>query len=46
VWVLASGTGKEEALAESLRAGGTTPLARLISLRSRTTVMTDLPRPT
>lgn len=46
VWVLASGAGKEQALAESLRAGGTTPLAHLISLRTRTTIMTDLPRPT
>lgn len=44
VWVLASGAGKETALAESLRPGGTTPLARLISLRARTTVMTDLPK--
>ncbi|MFM8879427.1 MAG: 6-phosphogluconolactonase, partial [Verrucomicrobiota bacterium] len=46
VWVLASGAGKEQALVESLRAGGTTPLAHLISLRTRTTIMTDLPRPT
>ncbi len=45
VWVLASGAGKESALAESLRPGGTTPLARLISLRARTAIMTDLPRP-
>jgi 6-phosphogluconolactonase len=45
VWVLASGAGKEEALQESLRIGGSTPLAHLLSLRSRTRIMTDLPLP-
>ncbi len=45
VWVLASGAGKEEALQESLRIGGSTPLAHLLSLRSRTRIMTDLPMP-
>lgn len=45
VWVLASGVGKEEALQESLRIGGSTPLAHLLSLRSRTRIMTDLPLP-
>jgi 6-phosphogluconolactonase len=45
VWVLASGVGKEEALQESLRLGGSTPLAHLLSLRSRTRIMTDLPLP-
>ena len=45
VWVLASGAGKEEALRESLRIGGSTPLAHLLSLRSRTRIMTDLPLP-
>jgi 6-phosphogluconolactonase len=45
VWVLASGVGKEEALQESLRIGGNTPLAHLLSLRSRTRIMTDLPLP-
>ena len=45
VWVLASGVGKEEALRESLRIGGSTPLAHLLSLRSRTRIMTDLPLP-
>ena len=45
VWVLASGVGKEEALRESLRIGGSTPLAHLLSLRSRTRIMTDLPMP-
>ena len=45
VWVLASGAGKEEALAQSLRPGGTTPLAHLISLRERTILLTDFPLP-
>jgi 6-phosphogluconolactonase len=45
VWVLASGVGKEEALRESLRLGGSTPLAHLLSLRSHTRIMTDLPLP-
>jgi len=45
VWVLASGAGKEEALRESLRIGGSTPLAHLLSLRSHTRIMTDLPLP-
>ena len=45
VWVLASGVGKEEALQESLRIGGSTPLAHLLSLRSHTRIMTDLPLP-
>ena len=45
VWVLASGAGKEEALQESLRIGGNTPLAHLLSLRSHTRIMTDLPLP-
>ncbi len=42
VWVLASGAGKETALRESLVAGGHTPLARLIALRERTRIFTDL----
>ena len=45
VWVLASGVGKEEALKESLRIGGNTPLAQLLSLRSHPRIMTDLPLP-
>lgn len=41
VWVLASGTGKEKALRDSLKPDGETPLARV--LRSRTTtVFTDI----
>jgi len=43
VWVLASGGGKEKALTESLRAEGQTPLARVIKLRSQTTIFTELP---
>ncbi|HWX19359.1 MAG TPA: 6-phosphogluconolactonase [Candidatus Binatia bacterium] len=42
VWVLASGAGKEQALRESLRPGGRTPLARVLELRGRTTVFTEL----
>ncbi len=41
VWVLASGAGKEAALVESLRAGGTTPLARLLKLRKQTRLCVD-----
>ena len=43
VWVLASGAGKEKALAESLRAEGQTPLARVLRLRSQTTIFTEVP---
>lgn len=42
VWVLATGPGKEAALAESLLPGGQTPLARVLRSRARTTVFTDL----
>lgn len=45
VCVLASGAGKEGALAESLRPGGTTPLAHLISLRDCTRIASDFPQP-
>ncbi|MBI3875147.1 MAG: 6-phosphogluconolactonase [Verrucomicrobia bacterium] len=40
VWVLASGAGKEDALRASLN--GDTPLARLLRLRERTVVFTDI----
>lgn len=43
VWVLASGAGKEAALRESLRPDGQTPLARVLRLRQRTRVFTDIP---
>jgi 6-phosphogluconolactonase len=42
VWVLASGTGKENALRESLRPGGATPLGRVLQLRGCTTIFTEL----
>ena len=42
VWVLATGPGKQAALAESLRPGGQTPLARVLHARARTTIFTDL----
>ncbi|MSU21927.1 MAG: 6-phosphogluconolactonase [Pedosphaera sp.] len=42
VWVLASGAGKQRALRESLVSGGTTPLAKVLSRRQRTTVFTDI----
>jgi 6-phosphogluconolactonase len=43
VWVMASGPGKENALRESLAPEGQTPLARVLKLRSHTSVFTDLP---
>jgi 6-phosphogluconolactonase len=43
VWVLASGPGKERALAESLKATGGTPLGRVIQSRGDTLVYTDIP---
>ena len=42
VWVLASGKGKETALAESLSATGQTPLARVLQSRSHSKVFTDI----
>jgi len=42
VWVLASGSGKEAALRASLVPEGTTPLARVIQLRSQTKIFTDI----
>jgi 6-phosphogluconolactonase len=42
VWVLASGTGKEAALRESLLPEGKTPLARVIQLRPQTKIYTDI----
>lgn len=43
VWVLVSGPGKEAALQESLRAGGTTPLARVLEGRAWTRIFSDIP---
>jgi 6-phosphogluconolactonase len=42
VWVLASGVGKEDALRRSLAPGLQTPLGRLLSLRERTRIFTDI----
>ena len=42
VWVLISGAGKEAALGESLSETGKTPLARVISLRIQTRILTNL----
>ena len=42
VWVLASGTGKQAALLDSLAKDGSTPLARVIQGRALTTVFTDI----
>jgi len=42
VWVLVSGKGKEEALRESLRTDGKTPLRRVINLRERTEILSDV----
>jgi len=42
VWVLASGAGKVDALRESLRPGGQTPLARVLRLRQQTRIFTDI----
>jgi 6-phosphogluconolactonase len=41
VWVLASGTGKEAALRESLGQNGHTPLAQVIRSRSHTRIFAD-----
>lgn len=43
VWVLASGAGKQEALRASVGPGGTTPMARLLALRTATVILTDIP---
>jgi|SRR5882724_5409929 len=42
VWVLASGSGKENALRDSLSRGGGTPLARVLRLRRHTRIFTDI----
>ncbi len=43
VWVLASGSGKELALRQSLAPGGQTPLGRVLGLRNDTKIFTDIP---
>ncbi len=42
VWVLASGPGKEQALKDSLKTDGRTPLAQVLKLRGRTRIFTDI----
>ncbi|HKS37305.1 MAG TPA: 6-phosphogluconolactonase [Verrucomicrobiae bacterium] len=42
VWVLASGAGKEEALRASVSPTGKTPLARVIQLRQKTLIFSDI----
>ena len=42
VWMLASGSGKEAALRESLSENGNTPFARVLRLRPDTKIFTDI----
>lgn len=42
VWVLASGSGKQAALRQSLAPEGGTPLARVLSLRAETRIYSDI----
>jgi len=42
VWMLASGSGKEAALRDSLAPDGTTPFARVLQTRSDTKIFTDI----
>lgn len=42
VWVLASGAGKEAALRESIQPGATTPLGRVLQMRTQTRIFTDI----
>ena len=42
VWVLVSGNGKSAALKDSLAEGRLTPLGRVLSMRERTTIYTDI----
>lgn len=43
VWVLVSGTAKEQALRDSLDPDGRTPLARVLEMRPATRILTDIP---
>jgi 6-phosphogluconolactonase len=43
-WVLVSGAGKEKALRDSLAGSGKMPFARVLKLRNRTTIFTDITR--
>lgn len=42
VWVLAAGSGKEQALRDSLVKNGITPLAKVLHSRAQTTIFTDI----
>lgn len=42
VWTLVSGSGKEEALRESLRPGADTPFARVLRSRSQSRIYSDI----
>jgi 6-phosphogluconolactonase len=42
VWVLVSGTGKEQALRQSLELSGQTPLAHVLKFRRETMIFTDI----
>ena len=42
VWVLVSGTGKEDALRNSLNAEGKTSLGQVIKLRTNTKIFVDI----
>jgi 6-phosphogluconolactonase len=42
VWVLAAGAGKHEALRESLRPEGRTPLSHVLRLRRQTHIFSDI----
>ncbi len=44
VWVLVSGAGKADALSETLKTNGRTPLARVIRSRPATKMFSDLPK--
>lgn len=43
VWMLASGSGKEAALRDSLNPDGKTPFGRVLKLRASTKIFTDIP---
>jgi 6-phosphogluconolactonase len=42
VWVMVSGAGKEKALRASVKSGGLTPLGRVLEMRERTRIFSDV----
>lgn len=42
VWVLASGAGKKDALEQSIKPAGTTPLAKVVQMRDNTKIFSDI----